>query len=162
MGEGQRTTIHQFSIDGADVDLLATGDVEGRVLNQFSMDESHDGFFRIATTSSAGALDNFVFVMERDGDLLDVVGSVDGIGKGETIQAVRFLGDRAYVVTFRMVDPLFSIDLADPENPQVTGELKVPGFSTYLHPISEEMLVGFGRDADELTGHSDQDPGETD
>lgn len=153
-GEGQRTTIHQFSIDGADVDLLATGDVEGRVLNQFSMDESHDGFFRIATTSSAGALDNFVFVMERDGDLLDVVGSVDGIGKGETIQSVRFLGDRAYVVTFRMVDPLFSIDLADPENPQVTGELKVPGFSTYLHPISEEMLVGFGRDADELTGQS--------
>ena len=153
-GQGQRTTIHQFGIDGADVDLLATGDVEGRVLNQFSMDESHDGFFRIATTSSAGALENFVFIMERDGDLLDVVGSVDGIGKGETIHSVRFLGDRAYVVTFRVVDPLFSIDLADPENPQVTGELKVPGFSTYLHPISEEMLVGFGRDADELTGRS--------
>ena len=153
-GQGQRTTIYQFSIDRENVALVATGDVEGRVLNQFSMDESRDGHFRIATTSSAGAPENFVFIMERNGDLLDVIGSINGIGKGETIQSVRFLGDRAHVVTFRIIDPLFSIDLSDPKNPNITGELKVPGFSTYLHPISDEMLAGFGRYADESTGQS--------
>jgi hypothetical protein len=83
---------------------------------------------------------------ERDGDLVEI-GLVDGLGKGEQIFAVRFMGDVEYVVTFRQVDPLYTVDLSEPASPVVLGELKIPGFSTYLHPVGDGLLLGIGQDA---------------
>jgi uncharacterized secreted protein with C-terminal beta-propeller domain len=77
---------------------------------------------------------------------------VKGLAPGERIQSTRFVGDKAYVVTFRQRDPLFTIDLSNPTSPRVAGELKIPGFSTYLHPVNDDLLIGFGRDVDEETG----------
>ena len=88
-----------------------------------------------------------VSVLRPSGDRLDVVGSVGGLGRGETIHSVRFLGDRAYVVTFRQTDPLYTIDLSDPTAPRVAGELKITGYSAYLHPLDGERLLGIGQEA---------------
>ena len=88
-----------------------------------------------------------MIVLEQDGAELVEVGRVDGLGRGEQIFAVRFLDDAAYVVTFRQVDPLYTIDLADPTNPRAVGELKIPGFSSYLHPVGDGLLLGIGQDA---------------
>ena len=88
-------------------------------------------------------------VLERDGRELRVVGSVAGLGEGEQIFAVRFMGEIGYVVTFRQTDPLYTIDLSDPTAPKVVGELKILGYSAYLHPIGEGLLLGVGQDADE-------------
>jgi uncharacterized secreted protein with C-terminal beta-propeller domain len=117
------------------------------LLNQYSMSE-HEGFLRVATTTSAGGFgdsqESGVHVLERQGETLVEVGAVTGLGIGEQIQAVRFLGATAYVVTFRQVDPLFVLDLSDPTAPALTGELKVPGYSTYLHPVGEDRLLAIG------------------
>ncbi|MAE63597.1 MAG: hypothetical protein CMJ18_04945 [Phycisphaeraceae bacterium] len=152
---GQQSKIHKFDYDGLDVTLEATGTVPGTTLNQFSLDE-HDGLLRVATTNWDGDFENNVFVLEQDDDELEIVGSLVGLAKTERIESVRFLGDVGYVVTFRRVDPLFTIDLRDAENPSVLGELKVPGFSTFLHPLGDTHLIGLGRDADEETGRADR------
>jgi hypothetical protein len=133
--------------------LAAKGTVQGRILNQFSLDE-HNGFLRVATTSGWAWSEstNSVYVLQQQGNELQIVGSIRGLAAGEQIYSVRFLGERGYVVTFRQVDPLFAIDLSDPLNPTVAGELKVPGFSNYLHPVGEHYLIGIGRNADEATG----------
>jgi uncharacterized secreted protein with C-terminal beta-propeller domain len=89
-----------------------------------------------------------VTVLETSGDELVAVGSVDGLGRGERIFSVRFFADRAYVVTFRQVDPLYVVDLSDPADPTIEGELKIPGYSAYLHPIGDDHLLGVGQDAD--------------
>jgi uncharacterized secreted protein with C-terminal beta-propeller domain len=112
------------------------------------MDE-YKGYFRIATTTgdtwmgSVNPSNNNLYVLDGN---LDIVGQVTGLAPGETIRSVRFMGDQAYIVTFRSVDPLFSIDLSDPRQPIVRGELKIPGYSTYLHPVDENLLIGFGYD----------------
>ena len=153
-----RTYIHQFDIAGADgAEYLASGSVNGYLLNQFAMSE-HDGHLRVASTNeppwgwwfdenrpSVSRVD----VLARDGRQLRVVGSVGGLGEGERIFAVRFIGEVGYVVTFRQTDPLYTIDLSDPEDPRVVGELKILGYSAYLHPIGEGLLLGIGQDADE-------------
>lgn len=141
------TTIYKVAIDGTDLALAAEGKVKGHVLNQFSMDE-HDGYFRIATTEgSAWGADadstNTLYVLDRE---LKEVGKVAGLARGERIYSARFIGDKAYVVTFRETDPLFVIDVANPREPKVLGELKIPGFSNYLHPIGEHHLLGIGYD----------------
>lgn len=87
-------------------------------------------------------------VLRDNGDELETIGSVDGLGRGERIYAVRFIEDRGYVVTFRQVDPLYVIDLSDPRRPTVEGELKIHGYSAYLHPVSDDLLLGVGQDAD--------------
>ena len=147
------TVVHKFSVstDGP-ARYEATGTVDGHLLNQFSMDE-HNGYFRVATTIGepwdAETSESQVVVLEQQGRRLTEVGRVGDLGRGERIYSVRFAGDIGYVVTFRQVDPLYVIDLADPTAPSVAGELKIPGFSTYLHPIGDGLLIGVGQDADD-------------
>ena len=155
---GRSTThIHRFDISGPDGPTYeASGSVNGLLLNQFAMSE-HDGYLRVASTNlpvwgwwrADGISESRVDVLERDGGRLRVVGSVQGLGRGERIFAVRFIGDMGYVVTFRQVDPLYTIDLADPTAPEVRGELKIPGYSAYLHPIGDDLVLGVGQDADD-------------
>jgi len=149
------TALHTFDITNADrADYVATGSVRGHLLNQFSLSE-HEGYLRVATTEGSpwGGADetseSFVTVLAEEGNALQPVGEVGGLGEGEQIFAVRFLGDTGYVVTFRQVDPLYTVDLSDPTNPQVVGELKIPGFSSYLHPVGEDHLIGVGTDGDD-------------
>ncbi len=140
------TFLYQFALNTEDIPLVASGSVAGSVLNQFSMDE-FDGQFRIATTGGSwNSQSNNVFVLEPVGDNLQVIGALTDLAYSERIFSVRFLGDRAFVVTFRQIDPLFAIDLTDSTRPTVAGELKIPGFSSYLHPVGANYLVGVGRE----------------
>lgn len=129
------------------VKYKSAGIVPGRLLNQFSMDENGK-YFRIATTDTTnltGSTINNLFVLDKD---LNIVGSIIGLAKGETIYSVRFMGKRAYIVTYRQIDPLFAIDLSDPTDPKVLGKLKIPGYSDYLHPYDENHIIGFGQDTE--------------
>jgi len=144
----EKTVVHKISVDKSRISYQGNGEVPGRVLNQFSMDE-HDGYFRIAVTTGNTWRDtslNHVYVLDGD---LDVVGSVEDLAKGERIYSARFMGDRVYMVTFKQVDPLFVIDLSDVEAPEVLGYLKVTGYSSYLHPYDENHIIGIGMEADE-------------
>ncbi|MFM8413704.1 MAG: beta-propeller domain-containing protein [Planctomycetota bacterium] len=143
---GPLTTLTAFSL-GERIEYLASGKVPGFVPNQFAMDEAADGTFRIATqTGSWGrSAASAVHVLGREGQGFVTLGSVTGIAPGEDLKAVRFIGAEAFLVTFEQVDPLFVIDLADPRNPRITGELKIPGFSSYLHPMAEGRLFGIGQ-----------------
>ncbi len=147
------TTIRKFDFDADDhsITLAATGKVEGNLLNQFSADE-YDGYLRVVTNGASWNSGQSLFVLEQVGNQLKVVGTVDNLAPGEDIYSVRFLGERAFVVTFLRVDPLFAIDLSDPTNPTVAGELKIPGYSDYLQPLGEGFLLGIGRGANESTG----------
>lgn len=147
------TDLYRFRLGNASVTEAGTGSVPGAIVNQFSMDE-HDGYFRIATTTGMmwsrdeeNTSRNNVYVLDND---LDIIGQVTGLAPGESIKSVRFMGEMAYVVTFRTVDPLFVLDLSAPTSPKVLGELKIPGYSTYLHPVSDTLLLGFGYDVAEL------------
>jgi uncharacterized secreted protein with C-terminal beta-propeller domain len=153
--DGAATTeIHQLALDGsAPAHYQSSGAVTGQPLNQFAFSE-HDERLRVATTVQGwtelgNQSDSAVTVLERSDEVLRQVGRVDGMGQGEEIYAVRFLGDTAYVVTFRQTDPLYTVDLSDPTDPRVVGELKIPGYSAYLHPIGGDQLLGVGQDADE-------------
>jgi hypothetical protein len=150
------TEIHGFAIDDpATTTYVASGEVPGTLLSQWAMSE-YEGRLRVASTvgdtwgwRTDGPSESVVTVLERDGADLAVVGRVDGLGVTERIYAVRFLGDVGYVVTFRETDPLYTLDLADPTDPRVTGELKITGYSAYLHPMGDDLLLGVGQDADE-------------
>jgi uncharacterized secreted protein with C-terminal beta-propeller domain len=155
--DGRFTAIHRFGIaDPQSAEYRASGQVRGFVLNQFSLSE-HDGNLRVATTEQPpwreGAeqrqSESFVTVLGEDAGTLRELGRVGGLGKGERIYAVRFMGDAGYVVTFRQVDPLYTLDLSNPAKPAVRGELKLPGFSSYLHPVGDDLLLGLGQDADD-------------
>ncbi len=142
------TVVHKFAVNGVDVAYSARGLVKGTILNQFSMDE-HNGYFRTATTIWSGdKLSNAVFVLDVK---MQTVGRILNIAPTERIYSARFMGDRGYMVTFVLVDPLFVIDLSNPRNPKILGELKIPGFSSYLHPLDENHLLGIGRDTTVLT-----------
>lgn len=138
------TYIYKFKLESSKAIYTNVGNVPGVALNQFSMDEKN-GYFRIATTNSNNwnneSNTNNLYVLDED---LKIVGSVEDLAKGEKIYSVRFMGNRAYMVTFVQVDPLFIIDLSDPTNPTVLGELKIPGYSEYLHPYDENHIIGFG------------------
>ncbi|HEX4979198.1 MAG TPA: beta-propeller domain-containing protein [Acidimicrobiales bacterium] len=147
---GPATSIHAFDItDRSGARYVASGSVEGTLLNQFAMSE-HEGVLRVATTSNDPATgettSQVVTLREADGALRPV-GSLGGLGRTERIYAVRFLGDLGYVVTFRQTDPLYVVDLSDPAAPSLRGELKIPGFSSYLHPVGEGRLLGIGQNA---------------
>jgi len=146
---GNITNIAKFNIDGLKVGFAGGGMVEGSILNQFSMDE-FGGNLRVATTSWQMESTNALYVLDEN---LNVLGASKNIAPGERIYSVRFMGEKCYMVTFRQVDPLFVIDLSNPQSPEVIGELKVPGFSNYLHPISETVLLGIGQNIDEITGN---------
>ncbi len=149
-----RTELYQFDISGEGRPrFVASGAVSGWLLNQYSLSE-YDGHLRVATTSGQPwqegrkKTESAVSVLARQGDRLAVTGTVGGLGKGEQIYAVRFVGPVGYVVTFRQTDPLYTVDLRDPAHPRVAGELKITGYSAYLHPIDGDRLIGVGQDAD--------------
>lgn len=151
--EDVKTQIHKFDISSkTTTEYLASGEVEGYLLNQFSMDE-HDGHLRVASTTSPNwwgsgvDSESMIAIMhEVDGELVRV-GLVDGLGLTEQIYSVRFMGDIGYLVTFRQTDPLYTLDLSEPTNPKVVGELKILGYSAYLHPLGGGLLMGVGQDA---------------
>ena len=143
------THIHRFDIgDPGGAVYQGSGSVDGFLLNQFAMSE-HDGFLRVASTDRPAwgwwdderRSESRVDVLALEGDELRIVGSVGGLGRDERIFAVRFIGDIGYVVTFRETDPLYTIDLSDPTAPEVVGELKILGYSAYLHPIGDGLLL---------------------
>jgi len=163
------TVIHRFAIDSGAPVYNASGEIDGHLLDngfagsqysirfsmaQFAMSED-EGYLRVATTKSTFGegnvtTDNRVVVL--DTTTLSKVGEVGGMGSGEKIHAVRFIGKKGYVVTFKKTDPLYVVDLTDPAAPKVAGELKVPGFSTYLHPYDDGHLIGLGFAADDMGG----------
>jgi len=135
------TTIYKVDVDGLSMHISEKGDVKGVLHNQFSMDEK-DGYLRVATSSGLWQdRRNAVYVLDGN---LSVIGAIEDIAVNETIQANRFVGDRLYLVTFRQVDPLFVIDLSVPTAPSILGELTIPGFSSYLHPVDEDHILGIG------------------
>ena len=143
----ETTIIHGIAIQGSDITFEASGIVPGRVLNQFSMDE-YKGFFRIATTNGQvmrgrETSSNNVYVLNED---LKIVGLLENLAPGEQIHSARFMGARCYLVTFKKVDPLFTIDMSHPENPRILGKLKIPGYSDYLHPYDENHIIGIGKE----------------
>lgn len=149
--EANKTIIHKISIDEDKIEYVAKGIVPGRLLNQFSMDESGDRF-RVATTSEyysqyqGTVRSNSVYILD---DNLNIVGGLDNIAPDESIFSARFMGDRLYLVTFQQIDPFFVIDLSS-DKPKILGELKIPGFSNYLHPYDNEHIIGVGRDTKEI------------
>lgn len=149
-GGGQLSTqVYKFALQGQTAPLDGFGTVSGYVLNQFAMDEEA-GYFRIATTSGwRDDSTNSIFVMADTGDDLETVGAITDLGLTERIYSVRFEGDHGYVVTFRQTDPFYTLDLSDPLAPRVAGELKLPGYSSYLQEIGPGLVIGLGRDADE-------------
>lgn len=161
---GQSTDIYRFSLQGGKVSFAASGWVEGQLINQFAMDE-YEGALRLATTldvvtinglqngqpafSYTGTRYSNLYVLDLD---LNITGTLSGLGQTERIYSVRFDKEVGYVVTFRETDPLYTVDLADKTRPSVLSELKIPGFSTYMHPFGSGLLLGFGRDASESGG----------
>ncbi|TDV42674.1 beta-propeller domain-containing protein [Actinophytocola oryzae] len=148
--EGERTELYQFDISGPGKPVhVASGGVDGSLLNQYSLSE-YEGNLRVATTTSGrSGSQSMITVLTRKGDQLTRVGQVGGLGLGERIYAVRYFGDIGYVVTFRQTDPLYTVDLSDPAAPKVTGELKITGYSAYLHPAGDGRLIGVGQEASE-------------
>jgi hypothetical protein len=151
--DGPTTDIHKFDASTPEATTyLASGSVEGYLLNQFAMDE-HRGVLRVASTTTPGwwgsgtESESRVTILDQVGGELVAVGMVDGLGETEQIYSVRFMGDIGYVVTFRRTDPLYTLDLANPRQPEVVGELKIPGYSAYLHPLADGLLMGVGQDA---------------
>jgi uncharacterized secreted protein with C-terminal beta-propeller domain len=148
------TTIYQFDTSRPGrPSFIAGGSVPGYLVNQYAM-SSRGGYLRVATTSGnsnweinqAVTSQSGVYVLKPDGDHLSEVGKVEGLGQGEKIYAVRFLDTLAYVVTFKQTDPLYTVDLSDPTRPTVRGELKITGYSSYLHPIDGNRVIGIGQD----------------
>ena len=150
----EKTGIVKIKLDG--FALAANGVVPGRPLNQFSLDE-YDGYLRIATTIGdrgmggmfwgVGESANDVYVADSN---LNITGSVKDLGISEKIYSVRFIADKGYVVTFRQIDPFYVLDLSDPYNPELKGELKIPGYSSYLHPINKDRILGMGKEGSKV------------
>lgn len=148
------TAVHAFDVSGTDAAAyVASGRVTGRIEDRWAMSEA-GGVLRVVTTGDgfANGLSSSLVTLRRDGAALVEAGRVDGIGRGEQVKAVRFVGELGYVVTFKRTDPLWVLDLRDAARPRVAGALHVPGYSAYLHPIGDSTLVGVGQDADEATG----------
>ena len=146
----ENTHILKVALNNGKFIFKAEADVNGQINNQFSMDENGDTFRIATTTGNIWTIDentsNNLYILN---DKLEEIGKVAEFAKEEKIYSVRYVGDKAYVVTFKQTDPLFVIDLSNPSNPQILGELKIPGYSTYLHPYDETHLIGFGYDTKE-------------
>lgn len=135
------TQIYKFNLNDSQITLQGKCRVLGNINNQFSMDE-YDGYFRIATTTEDGKnTTNQLYIFDNN---LNEISKIENIAEGERIYAVRFIGKVGYIVTFKQVDPLFVIDLSDPNNPTIKGELKIPGYSSYLHPYDATHIIGIG------------------
>ena len=139
------TEVFKFALDKTAIQFVASNRLKGHILNQFSMDE-YNGYFRAVTTKGNSwdlneVSENNLFILDEG---MNLAGSLTGLAKDERIYSARFMGDKAFMVTFKETDPLFVIDVATPTSPKVLGELKIPGFSNYLHPLDENHLIGFG------------------
>lgn len=150
-GEQVLSYIHQFDIsDDARARYVGSGAAPGYLLSQWSMSE-YEGDLRVASTDPGpdweGDSQSFVTVLRPGAGGLEQIGQVGGLGEGEQIYAVRMMEEVGYVVTFRQIDPLYTVDLSDPTNPEVLGELKIPGYSAYLHPVGDGLLLGIGQNA---------------
>ncbi len=163
------TEISRLQINDGKIEYKASGKIDGTLENQFFIDE-YNGYFRFVTTANKAVKETIKFdntfeemvsystktsanltVLDNQ---LKKVGEIVDLAPDERVYSVRFMGDTAYFVTFRQVDPLFSADLSDPANPKIIGELKIPGFSEYMYPYGDGLLLGFGQDADETTGRT--------
>lgn len=174
ISENDKTAVTRYVIDDGKIEYKATGEIEGTLLNQFSIDEYKENFRFVTTVTKEEEIkpsitasqsntvsDSAAFyeylqsnsLLVLDGELKQI-GSITDVAPDERVYSVRFMGDIAYFVTFRQVDPLFSVDLSDPENPKIIGSLKIPGFSNYLYPYGDGKLFGIGQDADEDTGRT--------
>ncbi len=154
------TRILRFAINNGAIDFKSEGTVKGYLLNQFSMDEYKDNLRVVTTVNSVSAkssegmvsqtyMHNCLYTLDLN---LNTVGKLENLASGERVYSVRFDGDTGYFVTFRQVDPLFTVNLSNPKKPEILSELKIPGFSQYLHPYGEGLLFGLGRNADANTG----------
>ncbi len=150
------TKIYRFSVDGLTITPEAVGEVPGSINNQLQLDE-YKGFLRVSTygwkevrTGPAFRVETYtnIFVLNMD---LDIVGSITGIAESEQLYATRFMGDYAYLVTFRRIDPFFVMDLSNPTSPKILGELKIPGFSSMLQPLWNNLVLGIGYEVDNQT-----------
>jgi uncharacterized secreted protein with C-terminal beta-propeller domain len=143
------TTVYRFELGNGTIEYKNKGKVPGHILNQFSMDE-YNGYFRIATTKNeyvpGSQINNNVYVLDMT---MKMVGKVENIAPGEKLYSARFMGNKAYLVTFKRVDPFFVLDLSVPTAPKITGELKIPGYSEYMQPFDEKHILGFGYEVDE-------------
>lgn len=162
----QSTFLISFSLNGTTVSPLSFGSVEGNIINQFALD-FYDGYLRVASTKASnwgmGLFGNWalfepssslVTIFDINGDEMTTVGQLKDLGVGETIFSVRFIGDKGFVVTFRQTDPFYSLDLSNPKSPVKVGELKIPGFSSYLHPIGDNYILGVGMETSDIGGQS--------
>lgn len=141
---GLKTEIYRFQIEDTQMNFIGVAEIPGSIINQYSMDE-YNGILRVA--SGENSTGNGITTI--DIQTMKKIGEISGLAVNENIYAVRFMGDIGYMVTYRQVDPLFVFDLSNPQNPKKTGELKIPGFSQYLHPVGDKYLVGFGRNTAE-------------
>ena len=149
MRNTNRTHIHAFALEGDSTRYLASGAIDGSLRDRWSLDE-YDGYLRVAVSwhnRLGSARESAIVVLDEQDGRLEQVGELRGLGVDEEIQSVRWFDDMAVVVTFRQIDPLYTIDLRDPARPRRLGELKIPGFSSYLHPIGGDRLLGIGTDA---------------
>jgi len=147
----QQTELYKFDLTGDAVKAVASGRVNGTILNQFSLGEYED-VLRVATTTNVwtnnqSEIFNHIYCLKKNGTALDVIGKIEKLAFGERIYSARFIGKRGFLVTFVNVDPLFTLDLSNPSAPKVIGELKVPGYSDYTHPFGENHLITIGKDA---------------
>ncbi|MCX7950429.1 MAG: beta-propeller domain-containing protein [Clostridiales bacterium] len=147
-----KTVVYKFEL-GEKIVYKKYATVDGMIINQFSMDE-YDGYFRIATTENKykdnkNITSSSVYILDKN---MNLVGNIKDIAKDERIYSTRFVKDKLYMVTFKQVDPLFVIDLKNPREPKILGLLKIPGYSTYLHPYDENNIIGFGMDTGEMEG----------
>jgi uncharacterized secreted protein with C-terminal beta-propeller domain len=154
-GSSAKTSLHKFlTVASGASTYQGSGEVPGALLNQYAMSE-YDGVLRVASTvserrgwvNSRQTTEGLVTTLHEEGGALRQLGQVGGLGRqdNESIRAVRFIEERGYVVTFRQTDPLYLLDLRDAATPKVVGELKIPGYSGYLHPIGENLLLGVGQ-----------------
>jgi uncharacterized secreted protein with C-terminal beta-propeller domain len=147
--------LHKFDISNPSKTYYrASGRVPGYLLSQWSLSE-YRGVLRVVSTETpawwgpGGESESFLTTLRQRGDGLVQAGRVGNLGRGERVYAIRFVGDVGYLVTFRQIDPLYTLDLSDAERPRVLGELKIAGYSAYLHPIGDDLLLGIGQDADQ-------------
>jgi uncharacterized secreted protein with C-terminal beta-propeller domain len=151
-GDEGTTYLYDFELDGAAATYAASGRVDGTIANRWSMDE-YDGVLRLAVGPSMQTGDfNSIVTLSRTGSDLLEIGRVDKLGVGEDIRSMRWFDRLAVMVTFRQTDPFYAVDLTDPSEPELLGELKIPGFSSYLHPIEGDLMIGMGSSASAVTG----------
>jgi len=146
------SVIYKFNFD-KNLSFGGVGSVSGRVLNQFALSE-YKGVLRVATTERfswfSANIENRLYTLSANNGVLSIQGVLGSLGKkGERIKSIRFIWDKAYLVTFREMDPLYTIDLSNPKRPVIMGDLNILGYSAYLHPIGKDKLLGIGQDADE-------------